>query len=302
MKRVLTFTFIMLLGAVFLFVPLKAQEKQLNNTSSYELKPMSAIIYFWGYNVYNGPGVYDFDLSFLDDFYDYFIFYFGDNISRSIYLYDNDIDETLYYRYTESGVESGFLIENRNALKFRIQFTNSFFNNDYYILATNYDYIYNLPNNLYYEYLLGVTDGDVEAYDLGYGTGYQYGYDYGYDKGYDKGYGLGYLDGKDDAYEGGVPNYNEGYKDAMYDMFTEGFGWTEYDETQSYSYKQGWNAGVATNSDFSFTGLLAQIFMGLGSLLAIELLPNITIGAVIAVPIVFGIIAFIIGKRGGKDD
>ncbi len=103
-----------------------------------------------------------------------------------------------------------------------------------------------------------------------YWEGYADGRDYGYQKGKDEGYQLGldegYQLGKDEGYELGKAD------------------------------------GIALSSDYSFAGLIGQVFVGLGSLLAINLLPGISLGAIVAVPVVFGIIAFILGKRGGKDD
>ncbi len=62
-----------------------------------------------------------------------------------------------------------------------------------------------------------------------------------------------------------------------------------------YMYDKGLNETDATG----FGGLLTAVFGGLGSLLSIEILPGIYIGAIIAVPLVFGIVFFILGKRKG---
>ena len=67
-------------------------------------------------------------------------------------------------------------------------------------------------------------------------------------------------------------------------------------------FREGKDEGLRLSTDHSFYGLISQVFAGLGTFLAIELLPNITFGAIFAVPLVFGIIFFIIGKRGGKND
>lgn len=64
-------------------------------------------------------------------------------------------------------------------------------------------------------------------------------------------------------------------------------------------YQKGYNEGVASTSDYSITGLLFQVFAGMAGVLAIELLPNISIGSIVAIPLVFGIIYFILGKRKG---
>ncbi len=125
-------------------------------------------------------------------------------------------------------------------------------------------------------------------------------YSKGYNKGYWEGKNDGYSKGLDDGYDKG---FDDGYDETMFNIFHNGFNVDSgYDQTESRPYIAGFNAGIEKSTDFSFTSLLAQIFTGLGSFLAIQLLPNISIGAIIAVPIVFGIIAFIIGKRGGKGD
>lgn len=115
-------------------------------------------------------------------------------------------------------------------------------------------------------------------------------YNDGYNDGYDYAYELGYINGK-----------YFGYNDGLEKVFYDGFVGTQYSNENSFPYNKGFNDGVATNSDFSFVGLLEQIFVGLGSLLAINLLPGISIGVIIAVPLVFGIIYFILGKRRGDD-
>ncbi len=113
----------------------------------------------------------------------------------------------------------------------------------------------------------------VRAYD----DGYNHGYDDGYDKGLNDGQNIGYDNGRD--YYGIVFNGN----------------WRTAEWYGNYMYDKGLNETDATG----FRGLLAVVFGGLGDLLAIQLLPGIYIGAIIAVPLVFGIIFFILGKRKG---
>lgn len=96
------------------------------------------------------------------------------------------------------------------------------------------------------------------AYDIGLNNGRQDGYDKGYDDGLDDGFDKGYDDGLDAGYNKGI---NENVE-------TGGFGM-----------------------------ILASAFTALGALLSIQLLPNISIGAIVAIPIVFGVVMFIIGRR-----
>lgn len=286
-KKILIFTFIAVLGLLSFALPLSvsAETKQndLNYSTNSELKPMSIKIYFYELMTYNGPSVYQFDLTYLDDFYDYIIFNFQDYVYRDIYLYDYDVDETLFNFM--SGY--GYIARDKNYLKFQIEFNRSFMNNDDYILATNYNYIYSLPAHLLDEY----TDG----YQDGYGDGVYDGIDLGYDDGYVIGFGEGVDAGYDDGYEVGRNEFGQYFPPGSDPRFS---GWAGYDT----GYDLGFDDGLRNSTDYTFSGLISQIFVGLGSFLAIELLPNITFGAIFAVPLVFGIIFFIIGKRGGKDD
>ena len=66
-------------------------------------------------------------------------------------------------------------------------------------------------------------------------------------------------------------------------------------------YDEGFNTGYieGTKESSKFPSLLRNAFEGVGGFLGIELLPGISIGAIIAIPIVFGVIAFILGRRRG---
>jgi hypothetical protein len=153
------------------------------------------------------------------------------------------------------------------------------FNNLYIIqLVDNNDY-YTIFNN---------------GYDLGYDAGLDDGYDLGYDDGLDDGYDVGLVDGYDDGYGYGLSDgYYVGY-DLGYD---DGLG-----DGDDLGYDRGYQKAIDDGSaEFGLPTLLSSLFVGLGSLLSIQLLPNISIGMIIAVPVVFGIIAFILGKRGGGD-
>ena len=124
-----------------------------------------------------------------------------------------------------------------------------------------------------------------------------YWYQKGLDNGYDNGYQDGLIDSNDTAFNDG---FNQGIESVYYDGF-DGFinpsTNQPYDYKYSYPYGQGYNDGLQADTDYSFTGILFQVFGGLGALFSIEMLPNITIGAIVAVPLVFGIIYFILGKR-----
>lgn len=131
-----------------------------------------------------------------------------------------------------------------------------------------------VDNDLYLEAHVA-SEAYYNGYQKGLDDGFDDGYDYGYDIGFDNGYGYGHDDG-----------YGYGYDDG----YGDGYG---------IGYDYGYDNGFDASETFNFASLLTQVFVGIGSLLAIEILPNISIGTIIAVPLVFGIIYFIIGKRGG---
>lgn len=171
-----------------------------------------------------------------------------------------------------------------------------------------YDYGYDLGYNTGYDlgYAAGEIDGFNNGYDLGYAAGvlagenkaYSDGYFEGRDEGIDIGYDWGYDDGLDDGYSDG---YDDGKIDGIDIGYNDGYSFG-YDNGYDLGYNDGYQTAINDGSaEFGLTTMLSGLFVGLGSLLSIELLPNISIGMIIAVPVVFGIIAFILGKRGGGD-
>lgn len=150
-----------------------------------------------------------------------------------------------------------------------------------------YDLIDLINNGSYDE---GYSDG----YSIGYNDGYSYGlidnhaYDVGYNDGYSdglrssEGYSFGYDDGYDDGYEDGKEYGINFGREHWYDV----------------GYQAGYNAGINEQlADKDFSNLLRSVFVAIGTFLGINLLPGISIGAIIAVPIVFGIISFILGRK-----
>lgn len=128
---------------------------------------------------------------------------------------------------------------------------------------------YNLD---YYEGISDLGGIRVTHYipELTYEDGYQDGYSVGYGEGLEKGKTLA------DEWEF-TRGYNNGY---------------------SVGYDKGYNKGISENFETGGFGLmLKQVFTSVGSFLEIELLPGIPFSAIIAVPIVFGIISFILGRR-----
>lgn len=106
--------------------------------------------------------------------------------------------------------------------------------------------------------------------------------------------------------------YNNGYDSGNLDGYATGFtdgttyGQNEYhtgnygtlDETQGIPYNDGYNAGVAEELD---TDYLLSFVQGSLAVLNAPILPNITLGVFVFIPLFFGFVAFLFrlgGKRG----
>lgn len=208
----------------------------------------------------------------------------------------------------------------------RFTLTKSFVNNEYF--GPDYMFEFFLNNSAFYIYYDIYTDAYMEGYDVGYSEGMDRGYGDGYIDGHDEGYNIGYNDGLNDNqsfqigynigknegfqngydeghYEGYNSGYSigydtglsEGYNQGLNDGYNQGY-YAGQNDGYDYGYQAGYNAGINEQlEDKDFTHLLKSVFIGVGSFLGINLLPGISIGAIIAVPIIFGIIAFIIGRR-----
>lgn len=225
--------------------------------------------------------------------------------------------------YILEEIETG---SNFTLFTIRLTLNKNFVNQEY----GEIQYLYNFfdDDSAFYVYYDIYTDAYMEGYDVGYSEGNERGYGDGYIDGHNDGYNTGYNDGLNDNqsfqigynigknegfqngydeghYEGYNSGYstgyntglNEGYNQGLSDGYNQGYyeGQTEgYD----YGYQAGYNAGINEQlEDKDFTHLLKSVFVGIGSFLGINLLPGISIGAIIAVPIIFGIIAFILGRK-----
>lgn len=197
----------------------------------------------------------------------------------------------LYYQSNSFYIESGNTIQ-EPSLKTKGVRLIAFDNANVEVLNINYNVNFNSSFSQYFR--LGVN---VEAFD------------FSEDSMYNQGYNNGYLDGKDIGYtQGQEAGYNNGFETGEASGVLKGFnqGRNEYGIYFNNEWRTaGWygtyryNQGVNEEDSTGFIALLFAVFSGFGTLLSIELLPNITIGAIIAVPLVFGILWFILGKRGG---
>ncbi|MEM0174153.1 MAG: Yae1 family protein [Sulfolobaceae archaeon] len=136
-----------------------------------------------------------------------------------------------------------------------------------------YGYMYNVSpffrdvSALYIGY---IADYYSPEYLTGYGHGRNTGYTDGFNTGYYSGYNDGVRDGDPETYQRG---YNDGYNDG---------------------YNTGFNDG--TFAELDIFAYLQALFgeQGLGRLLKIELLPGVSLGAVIMIPLMFFIVSFIL--------
>lgn len=154
----------------------------------------------------------------------------------------------------------------------------------------------------------GYGDGYIDGHNDGYNTGYndglndnqsfQIGYQIGKNEGFKNGYDEGHFEGYNAGYNNGYnTGLSEGYNQGLNDGYNQGY-YEGQNDGYDYGYQAGYNAGINEQlADKDFTHLLKSVFIGIGSFLGINLLPGITIGAIIAVPVIFGIIAFILGRR-----
>lgn len=120
----------------------------------------------------------------------------------------------------------------------------------------------------------GFTNGEIQGYADGYSDGYSDGYDDGYNNGYsdgqEDGYDTGYLDGNVAGLETG---YNNGYVD-------------------------GFDDGVLSDVDTSW---LLNFVSGTVNVLGVTIVPGISLGVFVFIPLFFGFIGFIYrlgGRRG----
>jgi len=154
----------------------------------------------------------------------------------------------------------------------------------------------------------------ADTYSAGYYDGYDDGYGVGYDEGYSEAYdwvltqvyenGISTVPKSDNTYYNNTESFDyvSGYGQAWglgYDLgYSEGSGRPLTPEEEGIVYNWGYNAGYkAGQEDHSVGGLLKQAFGGVGQLLDNELLPNLTIGGIVIVPLLLGIVFFIL-KRG----
>lgn len=215
--------------------------------------------------------------------------------------------ERPYNNYSIEDDEIKYFNEDENALSYNqvslygssdgVMWIFTDVNNNYYnILITSntwrdlyleYDSVYVWNHYLEVNYV-----DDDEMYTLGYNDGYKQGkidgVRDGINQGFAQGYNQGLKDGEDNGYELG------------YDFAKNEWGY-EVDGVMMNAYEYGqmmYNKALTENMETGgFMVILGSMFNAVGVLLSVELLPNITIGSFVLIPLVFGVVMFIIGKK-----
>ncbi len=156
----------------------------------------------------------------------------------------------------------------------------------------------------YYDFL-DINDIYNEGFDAGFASGYQQGYDTGltdaisisdYESAFNWGVQVGYNQAVNElgSYDAG---YSDGVADGLADGLAEGYN-SGYSVGYSIGKTDGYNEGI---NDSVSQGWLLSIFNLFGTVLAIELLPNITIGFLVGLPVILGLVFFIIKVARGGD-
>lgn len=139
----------------------------------------------------------------------------------------------------------------------------------------------------------------VQSHQISYYLGYQAGLSLG-ESSINQAYKAGYDTGKE---EGKSLGYLEGIADALETLDDEKLAswWAGYDEGYSegvdVGFSNGYDKGLIEQDAYGFGNFLGSLFVGIASIFSIELFGGITIGSIFLVPLVFGIIYFILGRR-----
>lgn len=245
---------------------------------------------------------------------------------------NNDyMDFKLGDRYYYSNMASwGNFLTNMNHLQYHPSYNNGLFISDSGNLGAS-TFLSAIINN-YQIMLYAVEDINVlnnyiindyvnDAYNEGYNAGYAKAvqelvdlddndmYDLGKAEGFLEGKAEGKAEGKIEGYNDAKteyyqPRYDEGYTageiDGYNDAKTE-FYQPRYDLGYSVGKSAGYSEGLSDSDANPLLSMLISSFSAIGVILDINILPGISIGMLILIPVLFGIISFIIGKRGGND-
>ncbi len=231
------------------------------------------------------------------------------NLKGSYNISFTDHHNKLYHNYVFASIYVDALILDDYYITFMLNgdYLGHLYVNEIQRELNNSEKFYIIRNNRPSDYQLGFDNGLRVGYDDGYDDGLDDGFYDGYNQGLDDGEVIGYQNGR--AEYGIIFNgerrtaewYGQYRYEQGFDYGRREYGiyfmndWRNAEWYGNYMYNQGLNETDATG----FRGLLTAVFGGLGDLLGIQLLPGVYLGAIVAVPLVFGIIFFILGKRKG---
>lgn len=215
------------------------------------------------------------------------------------------VGEGVYALAYNEGYNNGILEGQNNSYNERywLGYRNAIFN----IWERGFDRIKNLTLDQIIEYANGYESlspsNDIEGKDINFYTSKDYFTynDWVLTQVYEN--GISTVPKSDNTYYDNTESfdYRSGYGQAWglgYDLgYSEGSGRPLTPEEESIVYNWGYNAGYkAGQEDHSVGGLLKQAFGGVGELLDFELLPNLTLGGIVIVPLLLGIVFFILKR------
>lgn len=154
--------------------------------------------------------------------------------------------------------------------------------------------------------------GSEELYNKAYKIGYEEAKKYYYQLGYTEGYELiskvefekGFQHGVNDGYNNG---YNKGYQDGVSTVYENGFSGlinpdtnSLYDQTASFPYGKGYQDGFTSTEEGGLWNVVFSAILAPFQVLEIELMPGVTMGMIFAVPLVFGLLAWMLSVGKSK--
>lgn len=151
--------------------------------------------------------------------------------------------------------------------------------------------VYDQTASQYVQYLSSLIDESTTRYTpnkLRYFNLYDVGYDSGYQDGYNTGYDEGTTETEDYYEEIIIPEIKEEYEEIGYN--------NGYDYGLEIGYNNGYNDGViAGSNNFNILNLIRSLFDLVWSFLSVEMLPNIKLIYIVAIPLVLSVLKFILG-------
>lgn len=160
-----------------------------------------------------------------------------------------------------------------------------------FLLQSPYIQTGNDNNNNYYErMLLYYKDFKIylnDSISANYNNGAEMGYWQGYNVGYNDGYAIGYNAG---LYENNEKLYNAGYSAGKLEWETIGYN-AGLQTGFNNGYLAGLDAGANINPSVDW---IKSLFIGMGAFLSVEIFPNVTIGLIVAIPLLFSLLLWFV--------